>query len=416
MEKLSSVFEKSKKLPPTSGVYLFKGNRDAVIYIGKAANLRKRVSSYFSKKDLGDRYGILRNMIKDIDYIVTNSEMEALVLESNLIKEYQPRYNVQLKDDKKYPYLEITNEEFPRVLITRSPGQYGVYGPYTDVKSLRRVVKMIGEVFCLRSCNYDLRKRKPSRPCLDYDLKRCSGPCAGHINKKNYNKMVRQVRLFLEGRNKILRIEVEREMKKASFHQEYEHAGELRDRLTAIESVLKVEEIYHTMKKLKALLNLPALPYRVEGIDISHISGAEATGVITVFENGIPKPGEYRRFRIKFPSTQDDCAMIGEIVERRYRRLLKKEIIKPDLILVDGGKGQVGSAVKKLKELGLPNIPVAGIAKRFEHIYIPRSPTPVAIGPAQKGPVLNFLKSVRDEAHRFAQKYHHLLRTKRVFQ
>ena len=397
-------------------MYLFKGNRDAVIYIGKAANLRKRVSSYFSKKDLGARYGILRNMIKDIDYIVTNSEMEALVLESNLIKEYQPRYNVQLKDDKKYPYLEITNEEFPRILITRSPAQHGVYGPYTDVKSLRRVVKMIREVFCLRSCNYDLRKRKPSRPCLDYDLKRCSGPCAGHINKEDYNKMVRQVRLFLEGRNKILRIEVEREMKKASFHQEYEHAGELRDRLTAIESVLKVEEIYHTMKKLKALLNLPALPYRVEGIDISHISGAEATGVITVFENGIPKPGEYRRFRIKFCGTRDDCAMIGEIVERRYRRLLKKEIIKPDLILVDGGKGQVGSAVKKLKELGLPNIPVAGIAKRFEHIYIPRSKTPVAIGPAQKGPVLNFLKSIRDEAHRFAQKYHHLLRTKRVFQ
>jgi len=550
MEKLSSLFEKSKRLPSTSGVYLFKGNKDIIIYIGKAANLRKRVSSYFSKRGLRDRYDILRKTIKDIDYIVTNSEMEALVLESNLIKEHQPRYNVQLKDDKKYPYLEITNEEFPRIIITRNPHfnsmGVGVYGPYTDVKSLRRIVKMLREVFRLRSCHYDLRKRKPSRACLYYDLKRCSGPCAGYINKEDYNKIVKQARLFLEGKNRLLRRVVEQEMKRASLSQEYEMAGGLRDRLRAIEKVWEVQVVFsthgregdfwalvhkeenaclnlfmvregrvidrklfflkgspfvsytqaleevlgqyyatqdsvpshiytnitiiqesilkrylthkrgkrvfisspnrgekrhllelgvknaklrlgeeslkeypekaigQTIKKLKGLLNLPTLPYHVEGIDTSHISGKEATGVITVFENGIPKPSEYRRFRIKFSSSRDDCAMIAEIVERRYRRLLEREIIKPDLILVDGGKGQVGSAIKKLKELGLGDIPVAGIAKRFERIYTPHSKTPIAI--PSKGPVLNFLKNVRDEAHRFAQKYHHLLRTKKVFQ
>lgn len=421
ISKVSSIVS---KLPSSSGVYLFKDKAGKIIYIGKAANLRKRVSGYFFKNvfkknidtfDCAKSWSLVRG-VEWVEYIVTNSEIEALVLESNLIKEYQPRYNVQLKDDKEYPYLEITKEEFPRLRITRAPAPAGlVWGPYTDVKSLRRAVKIIREVFCLRSCNYDFRKKRLSRACLYYDLKRCSGPCAGHITGKDYNKTVRQASLFLEGKNKILRIEVEREMKRASFLRDYEKAGELRDRLRAIDKVLKVGEIYYTMKKLKALLNLPALPYRVEGIDVSHISGNEATGVITVFENGIPKPDGYRRFRIKFSPTKDDCAMISEIVDRRYRRLLEKEIIKPDLILVDGGKGQVGSAVKKLEELGLNDIPVAGIAKRFERIYIPQSKTAIAIGPAQKGTVLNFLKSVRDEAHRFAQKYHHLLRKKKIF-
>ncbi len=551
-----SLFEKVT-LPSASGVYLFKDKNDDVIYIGKAANLYKRVSSYFFKKGLTDKYGLLLEKIKDIDYIVTNSEMEALVLESNLIKEHQPRYNVRLKDDKKYPYLVITDEEFPRVLITRNPAPFcllkhpfagercRVYGPYTDVKSLRRVVKMLREVFCLRSCNYDLAKKKPRRACLYYDLKRCSGPCAGYISLEDYNKMVRHAELFLDGKNRLLRKEVEEAMKRASLRQEYEKAGELRDRLRAIEKVWEVqvvfsakggegdfwalahkgenaclnlfrvregrvisreifllkvspvffedqvleeslgqyysaqnlipshiftniaisphsvlfryltqkrgkrvsvssprqgqkrqllelglknarlrlgeesikgypeEKINRVMKELRELLVLPAMPYRVEGIDISHIRGTLATGVITVFENGMPRYEEYRRFRIKFSPTMDDCSMIAEIVKRRYCRILEREIVRPDLVLVDGGKGQVMSANNKLTELGLGDIPVIGIAKRFEHIYLPGKKDPLII--PLNSPVLNFFKNVRDEAHRFAQKYHHLLRKKKVF-
>lgn len=533
-----------KRLPEASGVYLFKDTRGRVIYIGKASNLRKRVSSYFSAKGWRGHYTNLREKIKDIDYIVTRSEMEALVLESNLIKQYRPRYNVRLKDDKKYPYLEISKEDFPRIRITRNPDEKSgwLYGPYTDVKSLRRVFKMLKEVFYLRGCSYDLNKKKFKRACLYYDLKQCSGPCRGDISREEYNKMVRQARLFLEGRNELLRREAELEMKKASSAQEYEKAAKWRDLLRAIEKVSEVQAVFSTrggegdfwalvqkgenacinlfmvrggkvisrelfvlnagfmssppqtleeflgqyystqsfippyiytnieipqdsilrrymvqkrrdisfsvpkkgqkrqlldlgtknanirleeeslkspqetsqaIKELRELLNLPTLPHLVEGIDIAHIHGSEATGVVIVFEDGKAVPGRYRRFRIKMSPTKDDCAMISEIVGRRYSRVLRGEIQNPDLLLVDGGRGQVMSAARKLKELGLDRIPVVGIAKKFEHIYTAESGRAVAM-PCE-GAVLNLFKNVRDEAHRFAQRYHHLLHRKKIF-
>lgn len=542
--------DKIKTLPRTSGVYLFKDKEGRAIYVGKAANLRQRASSYFTQKGGRDRYALLREKIMDLEYVVTSSEMEALVLESNLIKEYQPRYNVRLKDDKKYPYLEITREEFPRILITRNLGKERgwVYGPYTDVKGLRRILKMLREVFGLRSCHYDLLKKRPRRPCLYYDLKRCSAPCGHYVSPADYGKMVRQACLFLEGKNKFLLKMVKEDMKKASLRQDYEQALKLRDRLRAIEKmgerqsvfspeggegdfwamaykgdkgclnlfrvregkvisrelfVLKGSVIFSpsealeqflgqyyslqsllpskiftsiplpqdnilirwlthkrgrrvylscprqglrkrllelglknaqlklgeevlksypegeldpAMKKLGEALGLSAPPYRVEGIDISHLRGGEAAGVVTVFENGQPKPDEFRQFRIKFSPTQDDTAMIAEIVERRYGRLLERQIIRPDLILVDGGQGQVRSCCKKLKELGL-DIAVVGLAKRFEHIWAsgprPGSKRPLVL--PSTGPVLNFLKMVRDEAHRFAQRYHHILRRQKIF-
>jgi excinuclease ABC subunit C len=528
MGNLSRIV-KNKTLPMMPGVYIFKNSQGTAIYIGKAGNLRKRVATYFSS-----RYRILLERVKDIEYIVTNSEMEALVLESNLIKESQPRYNVRLRDDKKYPYLEITKDQFPRILITRTPAASSwIYGPYTDVGSLRRLLKMLRDLFCLRSCNYDLKKKMP-RPCLYYDLRKCSAPCVGYVSVEQYNNMARQVRLFLEGKNRELYRDIEEEMLMASRNQEYEKASEFRDRLRAIEKVLEKQAVFSTKGgegdfwsyayrkdvgclnlfkvregrvierelftlRLSAILSesqafeefltqyysmqisipphiyanisfpkdsllrkwlshkrrgavfvihpqkgdkrrllelglknanlrlgeelikehreddrhLPSAPHRVEGIDTSHIHGDEAVGVVTVFENGIPKPEEYRRFRIKFSSTTDDCAMISEVVERRYRRLLDREIIRPDLILVDGGKGQVMACNKKLKELGLGDIPVLGIAKRFEHVYTPGSSVPVTI--PKTSPFQNFLKLVRDEAHRFSQRYHHLLRKKKIF-
>lgn len=432
MKRLSR-FELNK-LPEASGVYLFKNSSDETIYIGKANNLRKRVSSYFSKDAAVQLPAILIGKIKDIDYIVTDSEAEALVLESRLIKKFQPRYNVKMKDDKKYPYLEITKGDFPRMGITRRPKKESarVYGPYTDAKSLRRVLRILREVFCIRTCNYDLRNKRPARPCLYYNIKRCSGPCAGYISRENYNNLVKQAMLFLEGKNILLRKEIENEMEKASTAREYEKAIEFRDRLKAIDKVLEAQAVSRffplpligsvplssdaaliNMKHLWELLNLAHPPFRVEGIDVSHISGKEATGVVTVFENGMPKSEEYRRFRIKFSPTRDDCRMISEVVGRRYRRVVDGEIPCPDLILVDGGKGQVAGARRKLKELGLDDIEVIGIAKKFEKIYRPGNKTPLTI-PAT-APVLNFLKLVRDEAHRFAQRYHHLLRKKRIF-
>jgi excinuclease ABC subunit C len=546
--KFAVKSEQLKALPIKPGVYLFKDKEGKVIYVGKAANLNSRVKSYFgAPSSLSAKIQRLVTKIQDFEFIVTNSEQEALILECNMIKKYTPRYNVRLKDNKTFPYLKIDiNEDWPSVYITRRVQKDGAryFGPFASAGSVRKTLRLIKKIFPFRSCSKRI-EGKDKRPCLDYYIHRCLGPCIGAVEKQEYHDVINQVILFLRGKQELILRELTTKMKAAAQQLQFERAALLRDQIKAIEKVIegqriattlqgekdviglaqnekqayvklfsirnnklisqdhfimegiqgespeqimtnfvkqyyasasyipplillqhpvdepavlsewlrqqrgsrlelqvpqrgakkklvdtaaenaaqglelaqakemKVEVISSGLRELKNRLRLPKMPRRIECYDVSNIQGALAVGSMVVLEKGWPKPAHYRRFRIKTVAGADDYAMIQETLRRRFKRGLTGEstwAIIPDLVLIDGGKGQLNAALELRKELGLDSIPIVSLAKENEEVFIPGDPQPVYI--AKDSPALHILQRARDEAHRFAISYHRRLRHK----
>ncbi|MFW6118479.1 MAG: excinuclease ABC subunit UvrC [Chloroflexota bacterium] len=540
--------EQLKALPAKPGVYLFKDKEGKVIYVGKAANLNNRVKSYFgASSSLSNKVQGLVAKIQDFEFVVTNSEQEALILECNMIKKYTPRYNVRLKDNKTFPYLKIDiNEDWPGVNITRRVEKDGAryFGPFTSAGSVRKTLRLVKKIFPFRSCHKRI-EGKDKRPCLDYYIHRCLGPCIGAVEKQEYHDVINQVILFLQGKQELVLHELNTKMKAAAQQFQFERAALLRDQIKAIVEVIEGQKIaialqgekdiiglaqnekhayvqlfsirnnkligqdhfimegvqddspgqimtsfvkqYYTsasyipplillqhpvdepavlskwlkqqrgskvelqvpqrgakkklvdaaaenaarglelaqakemrveimssgLRELKNRLRLPKMPRRIECYDVSNIQGALAVASMVVLEKGWPKPAYYRRFRIKTVAGSDDYAMLQETLRRRFKRGLTGEgtwAIIPDLVLIDGGKGQLNAALQLRQELGLDSIPIASLAKEKEEVFIPGDPQPVHI--AKDSPALHILQRARDEAHRFAISYHRRLRHK----
>jgi len=532
--------EKLSLLPEKSGVYLLKDQKGKVLYVGKALSLKKRVPSYFQKTFLSPRLTSLITRIGDVEWIVTQSESEAFLLEYNLIKQYHPHYNIQFRDDKSYPFIKLTiKESFPRVFLTRNPQKDGslYFGPYTNVRAAKKSLQLVHHFFPLRRCQGKFKYRV--RPCLHYHIKECSAPCVGAIDQEKYSLLVDSVLLFLRGHYQSLLFSLEKRMVQASREEKFEEAVKLRDSIWAIQrmnqsqrvasflggdrdlislatvgketcavvfmvregrligknhffirinkgtreeeiivSFLKqyylrnffipseiliptaVEEIgeiaswlsekrgkkieikvprrgeklrlmklarenaalifyqYRAQGKeealsgLKSYLSLGKIPQRIEGFDISNIRGEEAVGSMVVFEEGKARKSEYRKFKIKTVKGIDDFAMLAEVVDRRYRRQLRGKKSLPDLILVDGGKGQVSTCWRVLQKLGLDCIPLVGLAKEFEEVYVPFKRLSLDI--PRDSAALKLLQEIRDEAHRFAYSYHRSRREKKI--
>lgn len=438
------IKSKIKKLPDTSGVYFFKNKENKIIYIGKANSLKSRVSSYFSKiSNLSPKISKMIKEIVDIEYIPTSSETEALILESKMIKNNSPYYNTQFKDDKSYPYIKITmGEEFPQILFYRKVNQKRendksiYFGPFVNADATREVIKILRKIFKIRGC----RKRNLAKTeiCLDYQIGLCSGPCANMISKSEYQKRVKEVCLFLEGKQKRLLYRLYQEMKRASYQLNYEKAAKIRDKIKSIEEILASSKLYFNSKEnkngyllkkikevedneikmgeraiydLKEKLNLKILPERIEAFDISNIQGELAVGSLVVFEKGRPKKNDYRRFRVKRVKDINDYAMLQEITERRYRRLLSEGKKLPDLVLIDGGKGQLVAVNRILNKLNI-KLPIISLAKREEEIFKIGDNKSIIL--SSDSEALFLVKRIRDEAHRFAITYHKKIRNKKL--
>lgn len=446
------IKEKIKNLPFTCGVYIMKSKEDEVLYVGKASSLKRRVASYFLK-NISLKTGFLMSYVCDINYIECDSEEQALVLEAALIKEKKPKYNIALRDDKSYPFVEITQEQFPRVFITRKrTNKKSLYfGPYPDVGTLRSVLNIIRRIFPYCSCRCfnpfariphplasraRLARRKAGRAgragrangdkwrsalssrtgsrkteCLFAHIKLCPAPCAGKISQALYKENIEGIKRVLKGEREELTSVLRVKMRKLSQGKKYEEAATVRDRIIALENLYRGKNLTHELIALKEVLNLPSLPLNIEAIDISSLSGTNATGSVVVFKNAIADKNSYRHYRIKEVFKTDDYAMIAEVARRRYRRLLDEKRNLPELIIIDGGLGHVQAAKIELDKLQLKT-PVIGIAKRNEEIWFAGNPKPLVI--PKSSAALHLIQRLRDEAHRFARKYHLLLRKKKV--
>ncbi|MFH1753014.1 MAG: excinuclease ABC subunit UvrC [Candidatus Omnitrophota bacterium] len=403
-----------KRLPLSPGVYIMKSAVGSVLYVGKAGSLKKRVSSYFTKSTRSARIDNLVSEIVTIEYIKTNSEAEALIYEAGLIKSANPKYNIDLKDDKSYPYLKLTvNEKYPRLLIVRGRKSDGAlyFGPYTNVKLLRQAVAFMRVAFPLRVCQKMGRKL-----CMNYHIAKCPGPCRDMIDKKAYGRTTRELKMFLEGRRSILLDELSRRMEEASRSLNYEDAARIRDRIRSLSTVVTKRSVpgpLDQIDELKFILRLKRRPKRIEAFDISNLHGKQAVGSMVSFCDGKPVKANYRKFKIKTVDKIDDYKMMREVVYRRYRRLLDERKRLPDLIIIDGGKGHLMAALAEVRGLGIKNIPVIGIAKEFEHIYAEKRQLPIIL--PNDSSILQLIRRIRDEAHRFAKKYHIVLRRKNMF-
>jgi len=402
--------EKIKNLPNGPGVYIMKDGAGAIIYIGKAISLKKRVQSYFSpSRNRAFKQDLLVSNIKDIVYLPTHSEAEALLLEAGLIKKHQPKYNVELRDGKSYPMVKITSEDFPCVSICRPKKKSGAifYGPYTNAGLLREALSVIRRVFPFRTC-----KNIPKKSCLDVHLNLCSAPCVGKISKKDYQAMIENIKLLLEGRQEELYDSLKKAMQEKAAQKDFEQAAALRDQMQSIASLYstsKIKNYLQEAQQLKEALHLSLVPETIEAMDISHISAAGAVGSLVYFRKGKPDKNNYRRFKIKEVKGNNDYLMLSEVARRRYSRLKEENIALPDLILVDGGKGQVSAVKKELDKLHL-DISLLGLAKEKEEIFLADKKNAILL--PSDSPALQLLQRVRDEAHRFAQSYHHILRSK----
>ena len=548
---MTALTEKLQNIPRSPGVYIFKDKNKRVIYVGKAVLLRNRVRSYFqSSKPDDPKTRRLISQIRDVETIVTDSEIEALILEANLIKEYKPRYNVNLKDDKSFPYIRLTNEPFPRIFPTRNIVKDGskYFGPYTDVGSMRSLLKTIKRIFPIRSCNLKLTKENIEagkfKVCLNYHIKKCMGPCEGFINEEEYGQIVKNIVDFINGRDRIVVQELSEKMERYAAAMQFEKAARIRDQIQAIKDflyrqkvitpdeidrdlfvayaedndacgvVFKVRQgrvigrqhfymdgvegetldriithflmryymhadfipgqiyvpipledganiekwlsdrgdspvqllfpqrgekakllkmayqnaklllqelklqkmkdkdyIPHAVKALQRDLHLKKPPIRIEAFDISNIHGTDATASLVTFVNGQPHKSDYRHFKIRTKATPDDFAMMAEAIERRYSRQLREKKPLPDLILVDGGKGQLSAATDVLAKLKLDEQPIVALAKRLDEVFVPGISDAQNIPKTSSG--LRLLQQIRDEAHRFAIEHHRKLRAKR---
>jgi excinuclease ABC subunit C len=428
---MSSVRDKLKSFPTGPGVYLMKDARDRVIYVGKAVNLKSRASSYFTHAARSDRRTAdLIPEIADIDYIESDSEVDALLLEARLIKDIQPRFNSELKDDKSFPYLQITtHEDFPRVEFTRTPSSHGVklYGPFANAKKLRGTIAVLQKIFRFRTCSLDIeetdRRWEWFRPCLLASINQCTAPCNLRISRDDYRQDIRRLRMFLDGHKQKLLEEMRREMQQASGELNFEKAARLRDEMTALENIhlrgdleqhAQPEVFYTDPKKgvagLKKIFQLDRPPRRIEGVDIAHLQGGETVAGLVQFIDGLPFKHGYKRYRIKTVSGVDDYASIREVVSRRIRRLNQEGEPLPDILLIDGGKGQLNAALAAIQALGAEPPFTISMAKKEELVHVPGEAEPRRLSRHSFG--LRLLQYVRDESHRFARNYHHLLRGK----
>jgi len=543
---------KLKNLPDNPGVYQFLNEKGKVIYVGKARNLKNRVRSYFHISVTAPKTIALVKRINDFELIVTDNEIEALVLENNLIKDLKPKYNINLKDDKSYPFIKVTNEPYPQVYATRRIVKDGskYFGPYTNVKDMKSALRMINQIFKIRSCKYNITQeaidKKKFKVCLDFHIHKCDGPCEGLVSEKEYNDMVNEVIKLLRGKTDDLIKELTAKMEKAVEKMEYEKAAEIRDKrdqLNVIAARQKIvandfgdrdvisiayegkdsacsvfnirsgkltakkqlklaideneapEEIYaaavkfyygefveipkeillevaptdkdtistwlseraerkvkivvpkkssdalslirmckqnailqlkeiqiqkmknqgnvpYSLSALQRDLRLNKLPKKIECFDISNLQGTDTVASMVVFVDGKPKKSLYRKFIIKTVEGPDDFSSMREVIERRYKKLKEENEILPDLIMVDGGKGQLSSAVRVLDELGFEKYNIIGLAKRLEEVFFPDNSEPESIPKTSSG--LKLLQQVRDEAHRFAITFHRARRSKRT--
>lgn len=574
---MSAIISNPNDLPEKPGVYLLKDVRDEILYVGKAKSLKKRVKSYFKEELEDPKTRVLMRHFHHMDYMVTDTEKEALILESNLIKKHLPRYNIRLKDDKRFPYLQITSEDYPRLLITRNIREDGshYYGPFTDVTSVRSLLKLLKPVFQLRDC------KRMDGPCLNYQIDLCPAPCSGQVTQKDYQENVEKVKLFLEGRQKEVMGLLQKEMEQAAANHDYEKAVVIRDQLFSLSEVMEKQKMefnrsldqdviassndgevvvvvvfrvmngkimgkedflmegaqensapeilaafikqyysgprqvpaeillpvmiedkeliekwlsdkisaddreglnrsdsphgesnvfnvknraemdtngsmmdtnisinadndfavsmrvpdeglehrlvqmvtknasiilnHHKQARgalldLKTYLKIPRIPRRIEAFDISNLSGQMAVASMVVFEDGKPSKNHYRKYKLETPGP-DDYGMMREVLTRRYEKLMSKGEKPPDLVVVDGGRGQLNVAIDVLDSLGVKT-GIIGLAKEFEQVFIPEVAIPLILPP--NSPALHVLQWVRDEAHRFAVKYHKNLRDRNL--
>lgn len=434
-----ALSETIKNWPKSPGVYIMKDAQGAVLYIGKAINLRERIANYFQGKDTRYQVAFLMRRVVSLDYIVAASEKEALFLEYTLIQKYKPKYNIFWKDDKSFVQVRLTvQHSFPGIYTTRNAVKDGAryFGPYVSAMACYETVETIVNHCRLRTCT-DREFANRARPCIQYQIGRCTAPCVGKVSEADYATQVRQATLLLEGNASVVKKELKRAMTVASQEMRYEDAAGLRDRMHAIAETLdshrKVQvtrleadwvtalmashgededQLGHTLQALERALHLPQYPYQIECIDISNWDGEQAVGAIVVFQEGKPAKSEYRHYNIQGPHQPNDYAMMYETLSRRYA----KHAV-PQLLLVDGGKGQLQVALKVIQDLRLTPFPVAAIAKGRgkgpDRIFLPnrKNPLPLKSGSAS----LLLLMNIRDAAHRFGNSFvRHKMRKARV--
>ncbi len=381
-----------------------------VIYVGKANSLKKRLSSYLSR-GLDNKTLALMSRVSEIEFRLTPNEAAALLLEASLIHKFKPRYNVALRDDKSYPFVKISGENFPAISVTRKRDDCSARycGPYTNVKILKAALKIIRRSFSYRSC-----RQMPGKVCVYGRINLCPAPCAGKISRREYDSHISNIVLILEGKAEMLTRKLTRLMQDRSDARDFESAAEARDQLLTIaELVSGLSGVNRKgeLEDLKNILGLGRLPERIEGFDISNISGRQAVGSMVSFLRGAPDKNNYRRFRVRYNGGVDDYAMMAEVVRRRYIRLMREKAPMPDLVLIDGGKGHLLAAARQIRGLGL-DLPLVSIAKKEELVYSSNREEPMDF-PADR-PALNLIRRVRDEAHRFAVGYHLVLRRKEL--
>ncbi|HSX48324.1 MAG TPA: excinuclease ABC subunit UvrC [Candidatus Nanoarchaeia archaeon] len=434
---MSTLDQKLQNLPAEPGVYFFKDAKGKIIYVGKAAVLKNRVKSYFLAGTVhGPKNQVLVSEIKDVDWIAVASEVEALFLESEFIKRYKPTFNVDLKDEKSFNYVKISADEFPVISYVRRPldDKATYFGPFTSSDAMKRAMKLLRRVF-----PYVTHDKWPERACLHFHLGLCPGPEIGAISVIEYRRNIRNLVRYLKGERAKLVVEAEKEMKSAAKQRDYEAAAKARDRLRDMLSLSKQmvfgdKESFDLSKDqalagLSQRLDIP-IPRRIEAYDISHLQGSDNVASMIVFTDGAPNKDQYRRFKMRLRGN-DDFGHMREVIKRRFSKLSDKDWPKPDLLLIDGGKGQLAAALSIMDELGV-SIPAIGLAKREEEIIRRRpSSRPIDSGHYEdeawitanqdfevillppSSHVLQLLQRVRDEAHRFAVTYHALLRGKR---
>jgi excinuclease ABC subunit C len=436
-DRLEKLAEKAKALPKTPGVYLMKDDKGRIIYVGKAASLKDRVCSYFqSATKLEHKKSGLIEQIVDFEILQTDTEVEALLAENRLIKDIQPRYNARLLDDKTFPYLMVTTgDEFPGVYVTREPRTKGVklYGPFTSVHSLKEAVTMLQKAFKFRTCHLEISDSNDSRrffrPCLLYPIKQCTAPCAAKISKDTYRSDITRLLRFLDGEKKSVLRTMEKEMLEASKDQNFELAARLRDEIKSLTALNQraskgdqeywqpeafVTDPKEGLEKLQDFLALPEPPRIVEGIDIAHLQGGELVGSKVCFIDGVPFKDAYRRYKIKHGQGNNDYLSIQEVVTRRYREAGASNELFPDVILIDGGLGQLHAAMDVFKTMDVKPPMVISLAKKEELVFTQARSEPIRL--PRNNPGLRLLQYIRDEAHRFAQHYHHILRRKSVLE
>lgn len=415
-------------IPAKPGVYVYRDRFGTVIYVGKASNLRRRMSHYFQPSQARRADPKLRSLIHSIDrweIFPVKSEDEALILESRFIKEYAPHYNILLRDDKRYPMLKIDrNERFPRVRLTRIRKKDSClyFGPFPHGSAMRRLAEYLTRRFGLRSCKAESPGEEEFRHCLAGTVRDCCRPCVGGVTEEEYRERVDRVVAVLNGEIREVAEELRKKMAKAAAEKAFEKAAAFRDILGNLQSLVRTRSFEHAelpneagmeaVADLQKALRLPDVPHVIVGFDISNLGTTFAVASLVCFREGRPDKASYRRFRIKTVEGQNDFAMMNEVVKRYFSRLLREQRPLPDLLMVDGGKGQLHLALDALISIDCPPFPVVGLAKRNEEIFLPGRSEPVVLD--RNRPALKVLQALRDEAHRFAVSYNRQLRLKRI--